>query len=93
MMKKLYVVAISMEIVVVANSAKEAEEIATSGIDDTPDYSAVPMTWLPYGWDSKCIVYGNNNDEESDRTIEEWFALGAAPEYVALQKKLGPEPR
>jgi hypothetical protein len=92
-MKKLYVVAISMEIVVVANSAKEAEEIATSGIDDTPDYSAVPMTWFPYGWEPDSIVYGNVDVEEVDRTLGEWIDRGAAPEYVALQKKLGPDPR
>ena len=92
-MKKLYVVTISMEIVVAAESAKEAEEIASNGIDDTPDYSAAPMTWLPGSWEPNCIVYGNNDNEESDRTVEEWIALGAAPEYVALQKKLGLEPR
>jgi hypothetical protein len=51
------------------------------------------MTWLPYGWDPGCIVYGNNNNEESDRTLGEWIDRGAAPEYVALQKKLGPDPR
>jgi len=93
-MKKLYVVTISTEVVVAAHSQEEAEEVAASGIEDTPDYSAVPMTWLPHGWNPDCIVYGNNSEgEEVDRTIGEWFKLGAAPEYVAIQKKLESEPR
>lgn len=89
-MKKLYVVTLTLEVIVAAESREKAEEEVGSGrhLDDDPDVSAAPMLHLPSRWDEGCIAYGNNSREESDRTVGEWIALGAAPEYVALNERL-----
>lgn len=88
MAKRLWVVTLAAEVVVLAESRSDAEDEArdalqSGDVNPEPD-PASPMTWLPAGWDMGCIPYGADGDE----TIEDAIAAGAAPEYVEQLGKL-----
>lgn len=81
-MKKLYVVSIETEIVVIAEDEAEAEMAARdAALDVESDFAAREMTYLPSGWESDSIPYGDGDDEDQDRTIEGWVNAGAAEAY------------
>lgn len=88
MAKKLFVVSIETEVVVLADDEREAEREAERiplG-DCTVDYHAAPMAFMPADWDETAIPFGKTG--ESERTIGEWVKLGAAPKYVELNERL-----
>jgi hypothetical protein len=91
-MKKLYVVTIETEILVVAESEEEASEVAEESLRDIDndqwDKNARPMLFLPHDWEEGSIPFGDRDPSDPDRTIGGWIKAGAAPEYVALNKKL-----
>lgn len=79
-MKKLYVVTVETEIVVVADDEADAVDAARdASIDFDLDYAAAPMRFLPWGWDGGEIPFG---DADEERTVDEWIAAGAAPELT-----------
>lgn len=86
-MKRLYVVTLSMEVVVVAEGPSEASRIAeVADIDfHSWDGDAVEMRHLPGDWDLDCIPFG---DADPERTVGQWIEAGAAPAYVDPTKKL-----
>ena|SRR5271154_5788206 len=89
--KKLFIVSIQNEIIVLADSLHEAAQLAKFESDiemDKADYFASPMNHFPGDWDAKCIPFGDRADEAPDRTVGEWIEAGAAPEYVANRKSL-----
>ena len=81
-MKKLYVVTITTEVVVAAESLEDAKKVVRLGVDDQPEFAVQPMRYLPGAWERESIVYGNRGAVEQDRTVGDWIALGAAPEYT-----------
>jgi hypothetical protein len=85
--KKLYVVTVETEIVVVAESREKAVEVAQAGDwhgYEEYDYKACEMTWLPGGWTGDAIPYsGGLDDGECDRDLDEWIDLGAAETFKA----------
>jgi hypothetical protein len=89
--KKLYTVTIEAEIVVVADDAAEAEEAAHDAMSDLSSYdydiSATPMRFLPSGWEMNAIPYGENADDDPDRTVDGWIRAGAGEEYLASRKR------
>ena len=92
MTKKLFVVEVMTEMVVVAEDAGEAEELAAEASYDLSRYDygyhATEMTYLPGDWGPDSIPYGLKDDSDPDRTIEKWANLGAAPQYTAINTKL-----
>jgi hypothetical protein len=71
MAKNLYRVSVEVELVVVASSTKEAEDLACTLVtcEDgaEPCAIALPCTTradLPSGWDAGCIPFGDENDRE-----------------------------
>lgn len=88
MLKKLWVVTISEEMIVFAESPSEAMSEARDALsngDSNPEpETARPMTWLPVGWDLESIPFGSYDG----LTLENLIAAGAAPEYIAAQEKL-----
>lgn len=90
--KRLFTVTIETEIVVLAEDADEAEEIAIDAIDgldsDAWDSHAMPMATLPAGWEGDAIPYGPGVEDDPDRTVGQWIEQGAAPEYAKLLKRL-----
>ena len=87
---KLYTVTLSAEIVVLAESKEEAEDIALLHLDviDHLDADAQPMGHMPSDWDGSEIPFGERDEDAPDRTVGEWIELGAAPEYTALRERL-----
>jgi len=90
-MKQLYVVALETEIIVLADNAKEAENIALKTNDNfNPSATATEMTYWPDDWEDDCLPYGSQNN----KTIKELVDAGAAPklkssiEANALARKL-----
>jgi hypothetical protein len=89
MEKKLFVVTIETEVVVLAEDESQAEEEAqrhVRGEIDEWDFRAAPMSFMPAGWDEDCFPFQQN--DQPDRTVGEWIDLGAAPKYVELRNKL-----
>lgn len=80
-MKQLYVVELTREVVVVAESQKEAEQVALDTPDDGSDASAQEMMHYPGDWDEDSIPFGKGDPKDPDRTVSEWIAMGAAPKY------------
>lgn len=88
MTKKLYVVSIQTEVLILASSPVEAQHLAEHEREiewDAADYHASEMTHLPGGWDESCIPFGYQDKESPDRTVGEWIAKGAAPTYEKLR--------
>lgn len=86
---KLWTVKVENEIVVAADTAKEAGLIAKKvplGEWGDFDYEAEAMTSLPFGWDTTCNPY--TKDRNTDRTIAQYINDGEAPEFVGLLKML-----
>jgi hypothetical protein len=91
--KRLFTVSIEAEVVVLAESQEQAEEIAqkAAGTIDGDQWEASPaspMTCMPGGWDGECIPFGDGDPQEPDRTIAQWIERGAAPAYTELFSKL-----
>lgn len=86
-MKNLYAVKIEIEVLVLAESRKEARETAEGmwseirGNEEASFY-AVEMSSMPNNWELDCLPYGHMQDEEYDRTVGGWIELGAAPRYA-----------
>lgn len=90
-MKKLFTVTIETEIVVLAETAKEAEEYAADELRELDsyqyDFHAMEMAHLPGDWDVKSIPYGDVDEEHPDRTIQEWIDAGSGERYkTALEE-------
>jgi hypothetical protein len=88
-MLKLFTVTVETEIVVLANSSTEAEELARDTIGPGGDISsnefdthAQPMSYLPGSWETDAIPYGEHDSSDPDRTIQSWIDHGAAPEFA-----------
>lgn len=83
--KKLFVVKLWNEVVVVAEDENDAQSVAISSLRDVDTSSfgahAAPMRRLPEDWEPSSIPYGNDSKTERDRTIQNWIDVGAAPEY------------
>jgi len=84
--RRLYIVTVETEVLVVARSRQEAVELAQSeSIDfDDSDYHAVEMTYMPGAWDKECMPYGLRDEDDPDRSVEGWIEAGAAPVYRQL---------
>jgi hypothetical protein len=84
--RRLYVVTVESEVLVVARNREEAEKLAQDeSFDfDGPDYHASEMTYMPAVWDKDCLPYGLRDEKEPDRTVGEWIEAGAAPAYKSL---------
>lgn len=85
MAKQLYTVEITDVVVVLAEDAREAEQIARNAQYDysEPDYLVETMSDLPYGWTMDCIPYGGG-----EKTIGDLIKEGAAPVYTVWLEKL-----
>jgi len=83
-MKQLYVVELTQEFLILADSPLAAHHLALEAAreDDTPpDVTSVsPMSYYPGEWDDDAIPYGDRDEEDPDRTVGEWIELGAAPQ-------------
>jgi hypothetical protein len=85
--KQLFVVQLSTEVIVLAESREAAEEYARDEYKELvsdglgPDAMAAPMTYYPGEWDEGSIPYGtiDSDGDDPDRTIRDWVAMGAAP--------------
>lgn len=86
-MKKLYVVRLSTEVVVVAESPSEANRIAEISDIGTHSFNGnvMELRYLPAEWDLDCIPFG---DADPEITVGKWIEAGAAPGYVDASKKL-----
>lgn len=86
--RKLYVVSVEAEMLVVASSAEEAKALAIQeGEFDFYDdaYRADEMTHIPAGWDLDSIPFGLRDDADPDRTVRDWIEKhGAGPTYSTL---------
>lgn len=86
-MKKLYTVTIEAEIVVLADSEEEAAEEAQDAMSELSSYDydihAMPMRYLPGGWDRKTLPFGT----EDDKTIQEWLDAGAGETFLKEQEE------
>jgi len=86
--KRLFVVTITRELVVVASDRDEAQMLAQEEESDVeilePEYMATPMRHLPADWDLDSVPYGYRDPSEPDREIGAWIEKGAAPEYKVV---------
>jgi hypothetical protein len=92
MPKRLYVVSVETEMVVLAESPQEAKEIAGTeqlewSVDDA-SFSALPMMHMPVGWEADNIPFGEGDADDPDLSIEAWIERGAAPEYKQLRERI-----
>lgn len=86
--KRLFVVTVTSEYVVLAESMSDAEDVARDArrtADEQEDYEAGVMSHMPGGWNLDCLVYG---DHEGDISLREAIEAGHGPEYVAGREKL-----
>lgn len=86
--KMLFVVTVTSEYVVLADSEDDACEIARRAhrnSDQEEDFEAFTMTYLPAGWDGDCLVYG---DHQGDLTVDQAVDAGHAPDYEVVRKRL-----
>jgi hypothetical protein len=77
-MQKLYNVNVLYDIVVLAESEEEAKEEARFSmkeIDNPTVVQAKEMSYIPSGWDKKCLPWGGIDDVNIGDLIEK----GAAP--------------
>lgn len=92
MAKQLFVVTLTREILVVADDAFEAQEMAQDaereGDLEEPAAHAVEMSFLPGGWEMTSIPWGDRDETDPDRTVGKWIEMGAAPQYTAMQERL-----
>lgn len=83
--KRLFTVTLEMEIVVVAESERDAEEGARDAIKELDSYEfltrAQPMRRLPSAWTLKALPWGDRDEDNPDRTVGQWVDLGAAPDF------------
>jgi hypothetical protein len=87
MAKQLFTVTVEHEIIVVADSADKAEDLAREAdIDEEPDFHATPLRYLPAEWEGDSIPYGDRDETEPDRTVKQWIDAGAAPQYNITPK-------
>lgn len=87
--KRLFVVELINEMIVLADSPEAAERFAKRIQRDEagePDAQASDMAYYPGDWDSSSIPFGDRDEAEPDRTVEKWIELGAAPEYRTRKK-------
>ena len=81
---RLFTVTITTEVIVLAESESEAQQLARSESDisfSECDYHASPLRYFPGDWDKSSIPFGEQLEEAPDRTVGEWIDAGAAPEY------------
>ncbi len=92
--KRLFVVTIEVDTIVIAEDREEAESLAMEQRDDQDGWSshAVPMSYFPADWEGDSIPFGEADPEAPDRTVDQWIELGAAPEYGKLVAKLAEKP-
>lgn len=87
-MKKLYVVSIEVEVVVIADDEEDAREAASDALHEMDsfdhDYNVQPMRFLPGGWDGGEIPFGTRDDDDDgpEKDVNAWIAAGAAPELT-----------
>lgn len=91
-MKKLYTVTFEAEVVVVAESEKEAMENAEDAIGDITfePSRASELDVFPDGWDEDSLPYGHQDSENPDRTIGQWIDLGAGPKFIGRTNRKTP---
>ena len=86
-MKRLYNVTVATDIIVVAESEDEAEELAIQALDDSDpeDFgaSASTFTHYPGGWSDGSIPFGYRDPASPDRCVGGWIEIGAAPEHTS----------
>ena len=73
---KLWTVELTTTVVVVANSEKEAERLATAEIIDQTFAATTSPRFVPNdGWDATCIPYRDmeRDDPRLDWTIGQWL--------------------
>ena len=68
--KQGFIVQINIEIGVYAEDSDEAENLALENIQeecelDNSCITIIPLTRLPRGWRSNCLLYNNDNEEVS----------------------------
>lgn len=89
--KRLYNVTIEAEIVVLAESRREAETIASQiSISDLDPWNetARDFSYMPSDWDEDSIPFGSEDPANIDKTVGEWLKDGAAPEYMETMEAL-----
>lgn len=93
---KLYTVKVEAEYVCIADDEQSAEDAARAAVEDDSfnlEYSAVPMRFLPFGWDGGEIPWPDPGNEPGDeKTVNEWIAVGAAPELTKRMAERGASP-
>lgn len=79
---QLYEVEVTRELLVLARSRADAERLARKVDDDPmPDVHASEMRCFPGDWEGGEIPYGERDESDPNRTVDQWIALGAAPHY------------
>jgi hypothetical protein len=91
-MEKLYTVVVETELVILAESANDAEQSAIriiSGSDYDPEAfdvsPAVEMKRLPPGYNLNCLPWLSEEVEDEhdpEWTINDWIINGAAPLFI-----------
>lgn len=90
-MKKLFIVSVEAEILVVAETLEEAKTFAIKEGEfdfDSSDYCAREMTHMPAGWDGDSMPFGFRDDAAPDRDVDGWIEEGAAPTYREMREHL-----
>jgi hypothetical protein len=84
--KKLFVVTLTTEVVVVADDLDSAEDLALAAERDRqlePAARASEMRYLPGDFDLDSIPFGDCDDSDPDRTIQGWIDAGAGEMFKA----------
>lgn len=88
-MKQLFVVQLTYEVVIVADDAASAENISNTEPIDRGEADVIvrKLSYLPADWELDSLPFGDQVEEEPDRTVGRWIELGAAPDYVAIKQR------
>jgi hypothetical protein len=87
--RRLYVVSVEAETIVLATSPEEARKFAAKDAEFTfypEDFIAREMTHMPADWDEGALPYGLRDEADPDRTVGQWIEAGAAPTYKTLRE-------
>jgi hypothetical protein len=87
-MKKLFNVTLETELVVVAETVEEAEDIAlrvpTYELGDSMAANAHETTYLPDDWEEDALPFGENKGDD----IGQWISSGGAPALLAQRERM-----
>lgn len=92
-MRKLWLVKIETEVVVIAKDEDGAGEAASDALYEMSHrdmgFDATPLRYLPFGWSGKEIPWPDPDDQDMPEcTVDQWIEAGAAPELVKRMAEL-----